>query len=136
MNALLSDADTRVLQNPSIRATDGQNGDAEDRLEDPDGDGIVLGGRGDGHYGGHRRADAVHVSRCGREHRYDADIHLDREVSLKLKVEISTQSGSVTISGVTEPIIGQRSDQHGDPVAGRRALPAGRHSDEAGQHDQ
>jgi general secretion pathway protein D len=39
------------------------------------------------------------------------NIHLDREVSLKLKVESSTQSGSVTISGVTEPIIGQRSDQ-------------------------
>ena len=37
-------------------------------------------------------------------------IHLDREVSLKLNVEVSTQSGSVTISGVTEPIIGQRSD--------------------------
>jgi general secretion pathway protein D len=35
-------------------------------------------------------------------------IHLDREVSLKLDVTNSTQSGSVTISGVTEPIIGQR----------------------------
>jgi len=38
-------------------------------------------------------------------------IHLDREVSLKLSVEVSTESGSVTISGVTEPIIGQRSDK-------------------------
>ena len=37
-------------------------------------------------------------------------IHLDREVSLKLDVAVSTQSGSVTISGVTEPIIGQRED--------------------------
>ena len=44
-------------------------------------------------------------------------IHLDREVSLKLDVEVSTESGSVTISGVTEPIIGQRSDQDGHPVA-------------------
>jgi general secretion pathway protein D len=35
-------------------------------------------------------------------------IHLDREVSLKLDVTNSTQSGQVTISGVTEPIIGQR----------------------------
>jgi general secretion pathway protein D len=35
-------------------------------------------------------------------------VHYDREVSLKLKVEISSQNGSVTISGVTEPIISQR----------------------------
>ncbi len=35
-------------------------------------------------------------------------VHFDREVSLKLKVEISSQNGSVTISGVTEPIISQR----------------------------
>ena len=36
-------------------------------------------------------------------------IHLDREVSLKLTIEVLSQTGSVTISGVTEPIIGQRS---------------------------
>jgi general secretion pathway protein D len=35
-------------------------------------------------------------------------VHYDREVSLKLKVEISSQNGNVTISGVTEPIISQR----------------------------
>ena len=35
-------------------------------------------------------------------------VHYDREVSLKMKVEVSQQNGSVTISGVTEPIIAQR----------------------------
>jgi len=35
-------------------------------------------------------------------------VHYDHEVSLKMKVEISSQNGSVTISGVTEPIISQR----------------------------
>ena len=35
-------------------------------------------------------------------------VHYDREVTLKMKIEVSSQTGSVTISGVTEPIIGQR----------------------------
>jgi len=35
-------------------------------------------------------------------------VHYDREISLKLKIEVSAQNGSVTISGVTEPIISQR----------------------------
>ena len=40
-------------------------------------------------------------------------VHLDREVSLKLKIEVSSQNGYVTISGVTEPIIGQRETRPG-----------------------
>jgi general secretion pathway protein D len=35
-------------------------------------------------------------------------VHFDRQVTLKMKIEVSSQQGSVTISGVTEPIIGQR----------------------------
>ena len=38
-------------------------------------------------------------------------VHLDREVSLKLIVEVSAQNGSTTISGVTEPIISQRKSE-------------------------
>jgi general secretion pathway protein D len=35
-------------------------------------------------------------------------IHFDHDVTLKIKIEVTSQSGSVTISGVTEPIISQR----------------------------
>ena len=35
-------------------------------------------------------------------------VHFDRDVTLKIKIEVTSQSGSVTISGVTEPIISQR----------------------------
>jgi general secretion pathway protein D len=35
-------------------------------------------------------------------------VHYDREISLKLKIEVSSQNGSVTISNVTEPIIAQK----------------------------
>jgi general secretion pathway protein D len=35
-------------------------------------------------------------------------IHFDHDVTLKIKIEVSAESGTVTISGVTEPIISQR----------------------------
>jgi general secretion pathway protein D len=35
-------------------------------------------------------------------------VHYDRDVTLKIKIEVTSQSGSVTISGVTEPILSQR----------------------------
>ena len=35
-------------------------------------------------------------------------IHYDHDVTLKMKIDVTSQSGSVTISGVTEPIIAQK----------------------------
>ena len=34
-------------------------------------------------------------------------VHYDHDVTLKIKIEVTSQNGTVTISGVTEPIIGQ-----------------------------
>ena len=38
-------------------------------------------------------------------------VHFDHDVTLKMKIEVTAQSGSVTISGVTEPIIAQKSTE-------------------------
>ncbi len=35
-------------------------------------------------------------------------IHYDRDITLKIKIEVSAESGETTIEGVTEPIISQR----------------------------
>jgi general secretion pathway protein D len=113
LNALLTDADTRVLQSPSIRATDGQNAKLKIGSKIPIASGTLnsgVGGAGSalGGYGG------VQTSFTYLDVGVNIDmtptIHLDGEVSLKLTVESSQQTGSVTISSVTEPIIGQRSD--------------------------
>jgi general secretion pathway protein D len=113
LNALLSDADTRVLQNPSIRATDGQNAKLKIGSRIPIATGSFGGGAGIGAAGG-LGGFGVQTQFTYLDVGVNIDmtptIHLDREVSLKLNVEVSSQSGSVTISGVTEPIIGQRSD--------------------------
>jgi general secretion pathway protein D len=38
-------------------------------------------------------------------------IHFDRDVTLKIKIEDSSEDGNVTISGVTEPIIAQKTSE-------------------------
>jgi general secretion pathway protein D len=38
-------------------------------------------------------------------------VHYDREITLKMKIEVLSHASDVTISGVTEPIIGQRSSE-------------------------
>lgn len=110
VNALLSDADTRVLQNPSIRATDGQTATLKIGSRIPVATGSYSAGAATGITAGIGVQTQFTYLDVGVNIEMTPNIHLDREVSLKLKVDVSNQSGSVTISGVTEPIIGQRTD--------------------------
>jgi general secretion pathway protein D len=107
VNALLTDADTRILQNPRIRATDGQHAT------------LKIGSKIPVATGSYSAGAAITTASLGVQTQFTyldvgvniditPTVHYDREVSLKLKIEISSQNGSVTISGVTEPIISQR----------------------------
>ena len=107
VNALLSDSDTRILQNPRIRATDGQNAT------------LKIGSKIPVATGSYSAGAAITTASLGVQTQFTyldvgvnidmtPTVHYDREVSLKMKIEISSQNGSVTISGVTEPIISQR----------------------------
>ena len=107
VNALLSDADTRILQNPRIRATDGQHST------------LKIGSKIPVATGSYSAGTAITTASLGVQTQFTyldvgvniditPTVHYDREVSLKMKVEVSAQNGSVTISGVTEPIISQR----------------------------
>jgi general secretion pathway protein D len=110
LNALLSDADTRVLQNPSIRATDGQAASLKIGSKIPIATGSYSAGAATGITAGIGVQTQFTYIDVGVNIDMTPTIHLDREVSMKLKVEVSSETSSVTISGVTEPIIGQRSD--------------------------
>jgi general secretion pathway protein D len=107
VNALLSDSDTRILQNPRIRATDGQAAS------------LKIGSKIPVATGSYSAGAAITTASLGVQTQFTyldvgvnismtPTVHYDREVSLKMKIEISSQNGSVTISGVTEPIISQR----------------------------
>jgi len=107
VNALLSDSDTRILQNPRVRATDGQQAT------------LKIGSKIPVATGSYSAGAAITTASLGVQTQFTyldvgvniamtPTVHYDREVSLKMKIEISAQNGSVTISGVTEPIISQR----------------------------
>jgi len=106
-NLLLTDNDTRVLQNPRIRATDGQKADLKVGSKIP----IATGSYQTG------AATAVVSSLVNTQFQYQdvgveieitPTIHYDRDVTLKLKMAISQQSGTVSLSGINEPIFSQR----------------------------
>jgi len=106
-NLLLTDANTKILQNPRIRATDGQKATMKIGSKIP----IATGSYQTG------AATALVSSLVNTQFQYQdvgvniemtPTVHFDRDVTLKIKIEVTSQSGSVTISGVTEPIISQR----------------------------
>jgi general secretion pathway protein D len=111
LNALLSDTDTKVLQNPSIRASDGQTATMKIGSRIPVATGSYSAGAATGITAGIGVQTQFTYIDIGVNIDMTPTIHLDREVALKLSVEVSTEAGSVTIEGVTEPIIGQRSDK-------------------------
>ena len=106
-NLLLSDSNTKILQNPRIRATDAQKATMKIGERIP----IATGSYQTG------AATAVVSSLVNTQFQYQdvgvniemtPTVHYDHDVTLKIKIEVTSQSGSVTISGVTEPILSQR----------------------------
>jgi general secretion pathway protein D len=106
-NLLLTDSNTKILQNPRIRATDAQKATMKIGERIP----IATGSYQTG------AATAVVSSLVNTQFQYQdvgvniemtPTVHYDRDVTLKIKIEVTSQSGSVTISGVTEPILSQR----------------------------
>ncbi|HEY1577426.1 MAG TPA: cohesin domain-containing protein [Terracidiphilus sp.] len=106
-NALLTDNNTHILQNPRIRAADQQKATLKIGSRIP----IATGSYQTG------AATALVSSLVNTQFQYEdigvnievtPTVHYDRDVTLKIKIEVKAQSGSTTISGVTEPIISQR----------------------------
>jgi len=110
LNALLSDADTRVLQNPSVRSTDGQTATLKIGTKVPIATGSYNAGTALGAgLGGLGTQTNFQYQDVGVTIDMKPQIHLDRQISLTLDIQDSTEAGQVTIQGVTEPIFGQRS---------------------------
>ncbi len=107
VNALLSDSDTRILQNPRIRATDGQRAT------------LKIGSKIPVATGSYNAGVSTGIANIGVQTQFTyldvgvlidvtPTVHYDREITLKLKIEVSSQSGTVNLSGVSEPIIAQK----------------------------
>ena len=131
LNLLLTDNNTKVLQSPRIRATDAQKATMKIGSKIP----IATGSYQTG------AATALVSSLVNTQFQYQdvgvniemtPSVHYDHDVTLKIKIEVSAESGTETISGVTEPIISQRVDRPGHPPARGRGQHPGRHSEQAG----
>lgn len=107
VNLLMTDSRSRIIQNPQIRCSDGQEAVMKIGEKIP----IATGSYQTG------AATAIVSSLVNTQFQYidvgvDMDIkptiHFDGDVTLKSKVTVSATNGNTTISGVTEPIITQR----------------------------
>ncbi len=107
-DALLTDSDTRILQNPRIRASDGQKAVLKIGSKIPVATGSYSAGAATGLTAGIGVQTQFTYLDVGVNIEMTPTVHYDREVTLKLKIEVLSQNGSVTITGVTEPIISQR----------------------------
>jgi general secretion pathway protein D len=107
VNALLTDNNTRILQNPSIRATDGQRATLKIGQKIPIATGSYNAGVSTGVASIGVQTQFTYID-VGVNIDMTPTVHYDHEVTLKLKIEVSSEANNVTISGVTEPIIGQR----------------------------
>jgi len=104
--ALSTDSDTKVLQRPSIRALDSEKASLKigDRI--PIATGSFQSGLTQGVNTQFQYIDVgVNVD-------ITPYVHSDNEITLKMSLEISSVTGEVTISGVTQPTIGQRRIDH------------------------
>jgi len=116
-NAVLTDTYTKIIQNPEIRSIDGQP--AKLRIGDkiPVATGSFQAGVGVGSTGG---AGVVNPLVNTQFQYLDVGVNVDvtprvhpnHEISMKIKVEVSSQTGTSTIGGIQQPIISQRTIEH------------------------
>lgn len=106
---LLTDSDTRVLQNPRLRAVDGQKATLKLGERLPVATGTYTVATGSTSASAETQFQYLDV---GVNVEMTPSIHSDQDVTLKLSVEVSSESGTETIDDVDEPIISQeKADQ-------------------------
>ncbi len=103
-NLLLTDSDSKILQNPRIRASDGQEATLKIGEKYPVATGSYQTGA----------ATAIVSSLVNTQFQYldvgvnitmKPQIHYDRDVTMKMKIEVSTIGPILNLGGVSEPVI-------------------------------
>jgi general secretion pathway protein D len=109
--AIMGDTDTRIIQNPQIRVLDGQKATLKigDRIP------VATGSFQPG-IGGVGINPLVNTQFQYLDVGVNIDItprvHAGREVTLKVSLDISQETGQANIGGISQPIIGQRKVEH------------------------
>jgi general secretion pathway protein D len=116
-NAVLTDTYTKIIQNPEIRSIDGQP--AKLRIGDkiPVATGSFQAGVGVGSTGGAGIVNPLVNTQfqyldVGVNVDITPRVHPNHEISMKVIIEVSSQTGTSTIGGIQQPIISQRKIEH------------------------
>jgi general secretion pathway protein D len=116
-NFLLTDTSTKIIDNPEIRAIDGQP--AKLRVGDrvPVATGSFQAGVGVGSTAGAGFVNPLVNTQfqyidVGVNVDITPHVHANRDISLKVSIEVSSVTGQQPIGGITQPIISQRKIEH------------------------
>ena len=116
-NFVLTDSSTKIIDNPEIRAIDGQP--AKLRVGDrvPVATGSFQAGVGVGSTAGAGFVNPLVNTQfqyidVGVNVDITPHVHANRDISLKVSVEVSSVTGQQTIGGIQQPIISQRKIEH------------------------
>jgi general secretion pathway protein D len=116
-NFVLTDTNTKIIDNPEIRAIDGQP--AKLRVGDrvPVATGSFQAGVGVGSTAGAGFVNPLVNTQfqyidVGVNVDITPHVHANRDISLKVSVEVSSVTGTSTIGGIQQPIISQRKIEH------------------------
>jgi general secretion pathway protein D len=112
-NFLLTDTTTKIIQNPEIRSVDGQPAKLRVGSRVPIATGSFQAGVG---VGTTSVNPLVNTQFTYLDVGVNVDItprvHPNHEVSMKVAIEVSQVTGTATIGGIQQPIIGQRKIEH------------------------
>ena len=107
LTALMSDSNTKLLQNPEIRALDNEKATLKIGDRVPIATGSFQSGIGIGSVNTQFQYIDVGVNIDIVAH-----IHSENEVTLKMVLEISSVTSTQNIGGISQPVIGQRRIEH------------------------
>ena len=113
VTALANDSNTKVLENPQVRALDGQKATLKIGQRVPIATGSFSGTSGVSGLGINPLVNTqFQYTDVGVNIEITPHIHMNRDVTLKISMEISSIVQYQNIGGVNQPIIGQRKIEH------------------------
>jgi len=115
-NFLMTDSATKIVENPEIRSIDGQQAKLNIGNRVPVATGSFQAGVGVGSTAGTGFVNPLVNTQfqyidVGVNIDVTPHVHPNRDVSMKLQIEVSSVTGEATIGGIQQPIISQRKIQ-------------------------
>jgi general secretion pathway protein D len=111
LSAVMGDSDTKLLQNPQVRALDNQKATLKIGERVPVATGSFQPGIGGVGINPLVNTQFQYLD-VGVNIDVTPHVHGDREVTLKISMEISSVVGQSSIGGISQPIIGQKKIEH------------------------